>query len=440
MNRRMTFLTKKTMERTINKLFYLLILCMAPLAHPFAQQTYTLDECIELALANNLSLKTAANSLQMAEEDKKSAFTNFFPNISATGGGLIANKGLFEMEIQPGALMSMADDGIIGSVTASLPVFAGGQIVNSNKLADVGLESQRLQYGLSENEVRLKTENYFWQVVMLKEKLWTLHTVEEYLQQLVSDVQAAVDAGVVNRNDLLMAQLRMNEQRSNRLNLENALLLSRSLLAQHMGLGIDSVEVATDMAEVLPSDPSELFSLPEDALPQTREYLLLQQNLKASKLQKKLAVGKNLPTLAIGGGFVYENLMDRDHSFWMGFATLSIPLTDWWSGTHNIRKQKLAVRNAENQLSDQSELLMIKMQQTWNDLRNAYLQVGIALNSIEQSSENLRLQTDYYHAGICTMGDLLEAQTLYQQSRDQYVEAFARYEVKKREYLQATGR
>ncbi len=440
MNRRMTFLMKKTMERMINKLFYLLILCMAPLAHPFAQQTYTLDECIELALANNLSLKTAANSLQMAEEDKKSAFTNFFPNISATGGGLIANKGLFEMEIQPGALMSMADDGIIGSVTASLPVFTGGQIVNSNKLADVGLESQRLQYGLSENEVRLKTENYFWQVVMLKEKLWTLHTVEEYLQQLVSDVQAAVDAGVVNRNDLLMAQLRMNEQRSNRLNLENALLLSRSLLAQHMGLGIDSVEVATDMAEVLPSDPSELFSLPEDALPQTREYLLLQQNLKASKLQKKLAVGKNLPTLAIGGGFVYENLMDRDHSFWMGFATLSIPLTDWWSGTHNIRKQKLAVRNAENQLSDQSELLMIKMQQTWNDLRNAYLQVGIALNSIEQSSENLRLQTDYYHAGICTMGDLLEAQTLYQQSRDQYVEAFARYEVKKREYLQATGR
>ena len=436
----MTFLTKKTMERTINKLFYLLILCIAPLAHPFAQQTYTLDECIELALANNLSLKTAANSLQMAEEDKKSAFTNFFPNISATGGGLIANKGLFEMEIQPGALMSMADDGIIGSVTASLPVFTGGQIVNSNKLADVGLESQRLQYGLSENEVRLKTENYFWQVVMLKEKLRTLHTVEEYLQQLVSDVEAAVDAGVVNRNDLLLAQLRMNEQRSNRLNLENALLLSRSLLAQHMGLGIDSVEVATDMAEVLPSDPSELFSLPEDALPQTREYLLLQQNLKASKLQKKLAVGKNLPTLAIGGGFVYENLMDRDHSFWMGFATLSIPLTDWWSGTHNIRKQKLAVRNAENQLSDQSELLMIKMQQTWNDLRNAYLQVGIALNSIEQSSENLRLQTDYYHAGICTMGDLLEAQTLYQQSRDQYVEAFARYEVKKREYLQATGR
>lgn len=57
-----------------------------------------------------------------------------------------------------------------------------------------------------------------------------------------------------------------------------------------------------------------------------------------------------------------------------------------------------------------------------------------------QASENLRLQKDYYQAGTCTMSDLLEAQSLYQQSRDRYVESHATYEVKKREYLQATGR
>ena len=66
--------------------------------------------------------------------------------------------------------------------------------------------------------------------------------------------------------------------------------------------------------------------------------------------------------------------------------------------------------------------------------------VKIAKLSIEQSSENLRLNTDYYASGTCSISDLLDAQTLYRQSRDKYVEAYAQYEVKKREYLQATGR
>ena len=64
----------------------------------------------------------------------------------------------------------------------------------------------------------------------------------------------------------------------------------------------------------------------------------------------------------------------------------------------------------------------------------------IARLSIEQSTENLRLNTDYYKAGTCTMSDLLDAQTLYQQSCDKYVESYTDYELKKREYLQVTGR
>ena len=80
------------------------------------------------------------------------------------------------------------------------------------------------------------------------------------------------------------------------------------------------------------------------------------------------------------------------------------------------------------------------MTNTWNALTDAYQQVEIALESIAQATENLRLQSDYYHAGTCTMSDLLEAQSLYRQSRDRYVESYAQYAVKRREYLQATGR
>lgn len=428
------------MIRIRNRFFFILSIGVLSLATVSAQRTFTLDECLERALSNNVRMRNAENEIRMAEHDRKNAFTRYFPSVSASGGGFIANKGLMELNMGPDMSMSMMKDGVVGGVSATLPLFAGGQIVNGNKLAKVSEEVSRTRYRLSENEVRLTTENYYWQVVTLKEKLRTLEVVEARLDTLTRDVEAAVQAGVTTRNDLLQVQLRQNEIKSNRLNVENALALSRELLAQYMGMGLDSVDVAYAMEGRLPEEPAGLFLPPESALPRTGEYDLLRQNLEATRLQKKIAVGKNLPTVAIGGGYYYDDLLDVGMDFWVGFATVSVPLSGWWGGSHDIKKQKLQVKNAENQLNDQSEMLMIRMRQSWNDLNDAYKQVDIALTSIDQATENLRMQSDYYAAGTCTMSDLLDAQTLFQQSRDKYVEAYAQYEVKKREYLQATGR
>ena len=87
----------------------------------------------------------------------------------------------------------------------------------------------------------------------------------------------------------------------------------------------------------------------------------------------------------------------------MGFATVTVPLTGWWGGSHAIKKEKLQVKNTENQLADQRELLVIRMKNAWNGVNEAYEQMKIARLSIEQSTENLRLNTDYYKAGTCTI-------------------------------------
>jgi len=66
--------------------------------------------------------------------------------------------------------------------------------------------------------------------------------------------------------------------------------------------------------------------------------------------------------------------------------------------------------------------------------------VGIAQQSIEQATENLRIERDCYQAGTTTMNDLLKAQTSFQQAHDEYVDAWTDYQEKRLEYLQATGR
>lgn len=238
----------------------------------------------------------------------------------------------------------------------------------------------------------------------------------------------------------MQVNLKANTVKSQRISLESTLATARLRLAQYTGHSGDSVDVSADMDHTMPPSPLQLYVEPASALASTPEYGLLQQNVKAAKLEYKLTLGQNLPTVAVGGGYMYDNLMDKSHTFWIGFATVSVPISGWWGGSHEMKRSKLAISNAENKLTDNAQLLTVGMEDKWNRMTDAYRQIGIALESIGQADENLRLHADYYRAGTATMSDLLEAQTLYQDSRAAYAEAFANYEICRRDYLQATGR
>jgi outer membrane protein TolC len=175
------------------------------------------------------------------------------------------------------------------------------------------------------------------------------------------------------------------------------------------------------------------------ALHQTVEYQLLDKQVEVAGIQKKMAVGQNLPTIAVGAGYNYHNLLGNDHKFGRVFATVSDPISNWWGGSHAIKRKKIEHQKAIEQMADHSELLEIKMQKAWNDVNKSYRQLQIADRSIEQAKENLRLNNDYYKAGISKISDLLEAQLLYQQACDKRTDAYADYQNKLLEYRQSVG-
>jgi outer membrane protein TolC len=126
-------------------------------------------------------------------------------------------------------------------------------------------------------------------------------------------------------------------------------------------------------------------------------------------------------------------------NFGMAFATVSVPLSGWWGGSHAIKKKKMEVRAAENTKQNTAELLLLQMQRLWDELDEARQQVQLARQSISVAEENVRLNEDHYREGISILSDLLDAQNLLQQSRDQYTEALTAYYLKQSEYRQATG-
>ncbi|MCR4959291.1 MAG: TolC family protein [Prevotella sp.] len=437
------------------------ILCCA-CCHCAAAQTYTLQQLQDSALQNNIAIRTARLDIDAAKEQRKEAFTKYFPNISATGLWFNANRGMGKMEMDPsemipaemGAMLgqilpaealaaisnpvsiSMMKNGTIGSVMAMQPVFAGGQIVNGNKLARVGEEVSHLQLQLSENEVEKTAGQYFWQLASLQEKMKTIAAVDTLLSDIYKDVDAAVRAGVAMRNDLLQVQLRQNEIESQRFKLQNGISIVRQLLAQYCGLRDTTFLISYQQDSLSPLAAKQDHS---QALATTAEYQLLGKQVEATALQKKMAIGQNLPTVAVGAGYTYHNLMDIDHHFGMVFVNVSVPITDWWGGLHNIKHREIAHRKAIEQLEDNAQLLQIRMQNAWNSVVEAQQQLALAQHSIEQAGENLRLNRHYYQAGTSKMSDLLEAQLLYQQACDKHTDAFADYHIKLLEYRQSVG-
>ena len=445
-------------EKTMKKIISILALSIS-CGCATAQTTYSLSQLKQLAEENNYTLRSARSAIDQAKQTKSEALTKYFPTIAASGAAVTFDKHLIEFDLGlPPALqgllppdvnlpsnISLFKRGFVGSVYAVQPVFMGGMIINANKLAGVAKEASEIGLEANADKVEMTTEQYYWNAVTLKEKQKTLGSIHDMLVQLEKDVDNMVRVGMVNRNDLLQVQLRKGEIESAQIEIDNALSTVCQLLAQHVGKPDEVIDVAlpaelsTLPVATVPALPVELRQDHLSALALTPEYRLLEKNVESHRLQHKMSIGSNLPKVGVGASWIYNNLADESQRTGALFATASIPISGWWGGSHAIKKQKLALEDAKDQLQDNSQKLIIHMNNAWQAVEVSHKKLAIANEAIRQADENLRLNNDYYRVGQTKMIDLLKAQEHYQSARDRYTDAYADFQTKQLEYRKATG-
>lgn len=435
----------------------------------FAADVYTLDDCLRIARENNATLKSAKVNRQMAEETEGSAFPAYFPKVFAGGFAFISNDFLVkqkmdlskEMEsvgqqvaptlvqagIDPSLLsglpttfnMGMVDKGIIGHLTLIQPIFVGGQIYNGNQLAKIGTRAAKLQETLTETEIRKNTETYYWLIISLKEKLKTLAEAEKQVDGIYSDVQVAVEAGVAVKNDLLRVELEKKKLQSNRLKLENGISVAKLMLARQMNRDNADFDLAdADFSQITPPESYAISA--DDAVERRAESKLLAISREAAEKERSMERGKVLPTVAVGASLLYQNLLDDDAVNGVLFASLTVPISDWWSNSYSTAKLDLKAQKAAIDEVENKNLIKVDIDAKWNTLNESFKQIEISRDAIAQAEENLRIQREYYNAGTATLSNLLEAETLRQQAADSYTEAVTGYYTAVCAYLTATGR
>lgn len=402
-----------------------------------AQRSLTLEESEALALRDNFKIKNSSLATDAARQTKEAAFTHYFPSVSATGFTFKAQKNLFEMTTQggnlpvydgnpanlanptqfaylPGGTTGLLKTGTIGMVTVTQPVFAGGRIINGNKLASLGEDVSELQQKISQNEVLLKTEEDYWLVVSLNEKLKTIQRYEELLNSLLKQVNDAYASGLVMQNDVLKVEVKRSEVLLNKSKLEGGEKLALMAFCQWIGIPYDSTLVLSDSLNTN-GIPQAYYVSPEEAVKKRAEYGLLQASVRAEKLQTRMKLGEYLPQVAIGASEMYMKFDEaQDRTFGMVFGTVSVPISGWWEASHTLSEGKVKEEIAENNLQNNSQLLILQIQKAWQDLTDAYKEVNLSEETKKQAEENLKVNQESYKNGLSTLSDLLEAQAMLQ--------------------------
>lgn len=421
----------------------------------------SLDSCKALALRNNLEIKNAALDVEAAQEVKKQAFTKYFPNVSAMAGGYYAAKPLFEYGIDDinnanarqwlhnlyfeyGAAMglpdriSLCENGVLTGAMVLQPVYMGGQIVNGNRLAKVGVEAAELQGELTQDRVLQQVEEYYWLIVSLQEKQKTLQQATTFLDTLKRDVNAAAESGLVSKNDPLKVKLKWNEVYYNLEKVQNGIRLATDALGQMIGQDHGILILTDTIGEI--SEWQARWKDPGAAVLGRKETQLLDLQVSAEELKKKMTLGETLPHLTVGGTASYGNLVfDHYTANALAFVTLQVPLTGWWEASHKLKQHDILIQKSENERADLLQKMYLEVMQAWNNVGEAYNQYKLMGLALQDAEANLLDAKANYDAGLIPVSELLEAQTLFMQAQNQRTDALIDLKIKAERYKLLTA-
>ena len=410
----------------------------------------SVQDCIEMALENNIELKNSQLEIDKARATKNEARAEYFPTVSAQAVAFDAlnpmltfgiedidnaqlRQLLYTLYAEYGANMgldkeySFVQNGVMLNAMATEPIYAGGRIRNGNKLAKLGIDAAETQAKVKEDEVCLQTETLYWQIVALQEKLATLDQLDRLLDTLDKDLSGAIEAGLAMPTDQFKLKVKQNESQLNHKKVTDGITLLKMALAQYIGADWQTITLADTLG--METEPTAYYHQPSEAVSMRNESHLLDLSIEAEQLKKKMTLGEALPSLIVGGSTSYHTIFENTKPNAMVFAVLQVPITDWHKTSIRLKKHNLDTEMAENTRHDLTEKMELQTNQAWFNLEQSWLRITMAQTALSDAEANLKVTQDYYEAGLVALSDLLEAQTLLKKSRDELTDSRVEYRI-----------
>ena len=439
------------MKRTILLLtFVVTVSCM------HAQRMLTLEECRNLAIQNNKELQISGEKIKMADNEKKAAFTKYFPQLSANGAYMWNQKDINLLDM--GALSSSLSSSLgglaqlpmiqhlmsgvndmqhldvqniwVGNVSLVQPVFMGGKIVNYNQITKFAKQLAESMNNLQLQDLIYKTDETYWQVISLVNKKKLADAYVDLLRKMDSDVTAMIYEGVATEADGLSVKVKLNEAEMAQTKVENGLALTRMLLAQICGLSLEEdLSLADEKLDNFPVETTQASADLNEAFMNRNELRSLDLATKIYKRKERIALAEMLPNVALAANYFVTN-PNVFNGFKNDFAGMfnvgvmvKVPLSGWWEGTYRRNSAKAETRIKTLEWQDAREKIELQVNQSVYKVNEAGKKLIASSRTMENAEENLRRANFGFEEGVIPALNLMEAQTAWVSARSSLIDA-----------------
>ena len=423
-------------------------------------QTLTLQECVELALEKNITIKQSELDIANAELDKSNAFGNFLPNINAQTSHSW-NIGL-NQNITTGLLENLTTQFSSLGVNMGVDVYNGLQNVKRLHRANLAIIAQ--QYNLADitDDTALLVANSYLQVMFNREQLGVQESQFAVSLKELERTKILIEAGVLTTRDIFEIEATIASQQQAVVQAQNNLRLTKINLAQlllitdyeNFDIAVEAFDVP--FPQILDETPKAIF---EKALSNRNDIKLSLTNLEISKTDIEIAKTSLQPSLSafysystrisysdrltgtgvfnqfpigtvaatgqevvtqveqrgvIGPSSFVDQLQTNDgHNFGI---QLSIPILNGFSAKNNVKRSKVNLMRFENQFEQQKLGLESTVNQAYNDAKGAFNFYKAAQKTVIARNDAYQDATKRFDAGVMNSFEFTQIKQRYEAS------------------------
>lgn len=446
----------------INKNMVGLFLCLNGLM-TLQAQTYSLDSCRRMAIANNKSLLISGENINRAANLKDEAHTEYLPKFTVSGNymrnqygtkvmssgdlsqlntaltgmsGLLSKLSQQTIDLSPlGSKLKSATDFdtrnvFAGVLNVTQPVYMGGRIKAYNEIARYAEQLAIQMHEEKNQDVIVNTDEAYWQVVSLANKVKLANGYLNLLAKMDSDIQKMIAQGVATKADGLSVAVKKNEAEISLTKAEDGLDLSKMLLCEICGIPISTQFKLTDEnLDNLSARYNKAAVDVETAYQNRPELKSLGLNINIQNQKVKLEEANYLPTVVAMGNYIVTNPNFKDGfekkfaGMWNVGVNVTYPLWDWDARRYKVNMAKADARIAQYELADAREKIELQVNQSVFKVNEAGKKLTMANKNMEKAEENLRSATIGFDAGVIPASTALEAHTAWLQAKSEKIDA-----------------
>ena len=377
--------------------------CMLIASISFAQdKIWTLEECVDHALENNITILQAENSLLSSKQDIISAKGNFLPSINSnlSGGASLGN-----IEVFPGEFRDREFYSTSVGIGFSQSVFNGFRNINLLNQSKLNLERNQFELEKFKDDISLNVANTYLNVLFNKENLELAKLQVEFSEFQVNQVKTLVEAGSEPNSTLIETQATYSRDIQNLTIAENnhdlaLLTLAQLLQLPYENFDVEVIEIDTPSANLMYNDIAPILNY---ALQNRNEIKVAERDIELAKLGTKISKSAYLPNVSMGYGFnasanfsnltVDDELLDqlnvnKGHSINMN---ISIPIFNRNQTKAQVKKSKIQEETTNLALEQAKINLESTIQRAFTDARAAlksYEAAQLSLQSQEVAFQN----------------------------------------------------